>query len=123
MAGNLTGVAYNRPYRPYSCDGNKEGAHHRIWEFPTTGPQDVQLIEDLRVDEDNLLRIWSYKAEFCKDFGGTFVLHTHPIHVVKRLGAYVEFIKVLNQKGFENLTMKEAVNKLECDLSHHPSSG
>ena len=42
---------------PSSVDQQCVFVHRGTWEFPIAGPQDVQLIEDLRVDEDSLLGI------------------------------------------------------------------
>jgi peptidoglycan/xylan/chitin deacetylase (PgdA/CDA1 family) len=107
MTGGRRGVFYNRPFRPmYIAHGNLLETH-QIWEVPITGPQDVQMIEDLALMDDDLLKVWKYKAEFCRDFGGAFVLHTHPIHIVKRLDCYSKILKYLTSSGFKTLRLAD----------------
>jgi peptidoglycan/xylan/chitin deacetylase (PgdA/CDA1 family) len=115
MTGKLKGIEYNRPFRPFGVDINSEHALP-IWEIPMTNPQDVQLVEDLNATEKNLLKVWKYKADFCSDYGGVFTLHTHPIHLMKRLDSYKSIIRWLQEQDFEILTMNKLVDYMESSL-------
>jgi peptidoglycan/xylan/chitin deacetylase (PgdA/CDA1 family) len=103
--GGRNGIEYNRPYRPFHRT-TTGFAVTQIWEIPSTGPQDVQIIEDIRATQDQVLEIWKRKAEFCQDFGGVFTHHSHPIHVIKHLEAYAKIIRHLKQNGFEITSMR-----------------
>jgi peptidoglycan/xylan/chitin deacetylase (PgdA/CDA1 family) len=100
MTSGQPGVSYNRPYWPHNIENDGSINRLHILEAPIASPQDVQLVEDLGVDGRNLLDVWKYKVEFCKDFGGVFIHHTHPIHLVRSLEYYREFIRFLKHEGF-----------------------
>lgn len=101
MTGSRQGVFYNRPFRPMYITNDRSLDRFPIWEVPITGPQDVQLIEDLALTGNDLLRIWKYKADFCRDFDGVFVHHTHPIHIVNHLQSYSKFLNYLSSSGYK----------------------
>jgi hypothetical protein len=71
------------------------------------------MVEDLRLSGSDLLKVWNYKAEFCRDFGGVFVLHTHPKDIVKNLNHYVEFLRILKRRGFKPRTMASLTKELQ----------
>ena len=110
--GGLKGVSYNRPFRPFQMKTRIPLRVLPIWEIPITGPQDVQLIEDLGVTDDELLRVWKYKAEFCYDFDGVFVHHTHPVHICKHLDVYSKLLETIRNMGMRMLTMREFTTEL-----------
>lgn len=107
MAGGLMGLSYNRPFRPLLRDNKTHSKILPLWEVPISCPQDVHLIESLKVTNEQLLKVWSYKAEFCKDFGGVLVLLTHPAHIVNRLDAFIQFLKFLKTRGYRIVTLKD----------------
>ena len=80
-----------------------------------------KLIEDLNVGGRDLLRVWKYKAEFCKDFGGVLVHHTHPVHLAGRLECYKEFIGFLKRMGFRVIRLRDLYR--ECVLNSIKSGG
>ena len=106
MAGGLKGLSYNRPFRPLKRENRSLSRHLPLWEVPITCPQDVHLIESLKSTNEQVLRVWSYKAEFCRDFGGVLVLLTHPVHIVRRIDAFKEFLKYLRARNFQFTTLK-----------------
>lgn len=108
MNPNYEGVSYNRPYKPFTLEHDGSIGQLSILEVPIASPQDVQLVEDLGLHGRRLLEIWKYKAEFCRDFGGVFVHHTHPIHLAPSLEFYREFIRFLRAEGFQIVRL--------CDL-------
>ena len=107
IAGGGMGVSYNRPFKPLIIRDNSPIKPLSLWEVPITSPQDVHLIKDLRVTDEQLLRLWKYKADFCRDFGGLHVLHTHPVHIVKRVEAYAQFLRWLRKNGFKFTTLRD----------------
>jgi hypothetical protein len=74
MGRERKGLSYNRPFRPTIMKGNSLTEPLPLWEVPVSGPQDVHLIEDLKVSDEQLIQVWKQKADFCGDFGGVFVL-------------------------------------------------
>jgi peptidoglycan/xylan/chitin deacetylase (PgdA/CDA1 family) len=106
MGRQSRGLSYNRPFRPRVLKGNSVGELLPIWEVPISGPQDVHLIEDLKVSDEQLLQVWKYKADFCRDFNGVFVLHTHPLHICSRIEAYAQFLRYLQKEGFQINTLR-----------------
>jgi peptidoglycan/xylan/chitin deacetylase (PgdA/CDA1 family) len=100
MTGDRKGIFYNRPFRPMHITYECSLEIFPIWEVPITGPQDVQMVEDLNLTDVDLLKVWKYKADFCRDFDGAFVLHTHPIHIVNRLDCYSKILKYLSSSGY-----------------------
>jgi peptidoglycan/xylan/chitin deacetylase (PgdA/CDA1 family) len=117
MTGGLRGLSYNRPFRPLFAENKSLLEPLPLWEVPMTCPQDVQMVEDLRLAASDLLRIWNYKAEFCKDFGGAFVLDTHPVHMTKHLDEYAEILKTLKKRGFMMLRMDGLADELQSSIS------
>jgi peptidoglycan/xylan/chitin deacetylase (PgdA/CDA1 family) len=113
MAGRRKGLSYNRPFRPMFAKNESLIERLPIWEVPITSPQDVHLMEDLRVTDEQLLHIWRYKADFCRDFGGVFVLHTHPTHLVKYIQQYTEFLRILRKNGYRFITLRDLPDFLE----------
>jgi peptidoglycan/xylan/chitin deacetylase (PgdA/CDA1 family) len=107
MSRKRRGLSYNRPYRPRIFRNHSIAGSLPIWEVPVSGPQDVHLIEDLNVSDEQLLRVWKYKAEFCRDFNGVFVLHTHPLHICKRIDTYAQFLRHLQKEGFQINTLEK----------------
>lgn len=107
MTGGRQGVFYNRPFRPMYVTNENSLEMFPIWEVPITGPQDVQLIEDLALTGNDLLRVWKYKADFCRDFSGVFVHHTHPIHIVNHLQTYSKFLNYLSTSGYKILKLAD----------------
>jgi len=59
------------------------------------------------------MEVWSYKADFCKDFGGVLVLLAHPIHIVKHLNKYARFLRSLKSNGFRIIRLKDLPTFLE----------
>lgn len=116
MSGGQKGVSYNRPFRPLMAKSDSFVEALPLWEVPMTGPQDVQMIEDMRLPGSDLLKVWNYKADFCKDFGGVFVLHTHPKDIAKHLNQYVEILRTLKEKGFRMLRLDSLVEELQSNL-------
>lgn len=116
MTGGRKGLLYNRPFRPLIMKRNSLLKPLPLWEVPMTGPQDVQMIEDLKLTGNDLLKVWNLKAEFCKDFGGVFVLHTHPKDIVKHLKQYVEILRVLKRSGFRIMRLDSLVKELQANL-------
>jgi len=116
MTGGRKGLLYNRPFRPLIVRRDSLVKPLPLWEVPMTGPQDVQMIEDLKFTGSNLLKVWNHKAEFCKDFGGVFVLHTHPKDIVKHLDQYVEILRTLKRRGFRILKLDSLVPELLSNL-------
>ncbi len=110
------GLSYNRPFRPLIVKDKSLMEPLPLWEVPMTGPQDVQMVEDLGLSGIDMLKVWNYKAEFCKDFGGVFVLHTHPIFLVKHLDQYVEILRGLKTRGFKLLRMDDLALELQSKL-------
>jgi peptidoglycan/xylan/chitin deacetylase (PgdA/CDA1 family) len=106
MSRQRKGLSYNRPFRPRILKGNSLQDSLPIWEVPVSGPQDVHLIEDLKVTDEQLLQVWKYKADFCRDFNGVFVLHTHPLHIFKRIETYAQFLRYLQKQGFQISTLE-----------------
>ena len=106
MSRKSKGLSYNRPYRPRILEGDTLGESLPIWEVPVSGPQDVHLIEDLKVSDEQLLQVWKSKAEFCRDFNGVFVLHTHPLHLCRRIETYAQFLRYLQKEGYQINTLK-----------------
>ena len=106
MSRQSKGLSYNRPFRPRILKGGSIGKSLPIWEVPVSGPQDFHLIEDLNVSDEQLFQVWKYKAEFCRDFNGVFVLHTHPQHLYKRIETYAQFLRFLQKEGFQINTLK-----------------
>ncbi len=107
VAGGLKGLSYNRPFRPPSYQNKSLSKFLPLWEVPIACPQDVHLIESLRFTNEQVLKMWSYKADFCMDFGGVLVLLTHPVHIVKRIDAFVQLLKNLKAKGFRIVPLKD----------------
>ncbi|MGY5854786.1 MAG: polysaccharide deacetylase family protein, partial [Candidatus Thorarchaeota archaeon] len=116
MTSGRQGLSYNRPFRPLVVKDESLMEPLPLWEVPMTSPQDVQMIEDLRLTGSDLLKVWNYKAKFCKDFGGVFVLHTHPIHIVKHLDQYVEILKLLKNTGFRSLRLDDLALEMQSKL-------
>jgi peptidoglycan/xylan/chitin deacetylase (PgdA/CDA1 family) len=117
MSRQRRGLSYNRPYRPRILRNHSIEDALPIWEVPISGPQDVHLIEDLNVSDEQLFQVWKYKAEFCKDFNGVFVLHTHPLHICKRIETYAQFLRHLQKEGFQINTLERLVdiwNSKDC---------
>ena len=117
MSRQRKGLSYNRPFRPRIIKSNSLQDSLPIWEVPVSGPQDVHLIEDLKVTDEQLLQVWKSKAEFCRDFNGVFVLHTHPLHICKRIETYAEFLRYLQKEGFQINTLEtlsEILNSKNC---------
>jgi peptidoglycan/xylan/chitin deacetylase (PgdA/CDA1 family) len=106
IAGRGMGVSYNRPFRPLIMKRDSSIGPLPLWEVPITGPQDVHLVEDFGLTDEQLFRLWKYKADFCRDFGGLHVLHVHPVHIVKRLEAYNQFLEYLRKNGFKFTTLR-----------------
>jgi hypothetical protein len=100
------GLSYNRPFRPRILKGNSLGDPLPILEIPVSGPQDVHLIEDFNISNEQLFQVWKYKADFCRDFNGVFVLHTHPLHIHKRIETYSQFLRYLQKEGFQINTLE-----------------
>ncbi|MHA3964871.1 MAG: polysaccharide deacetylase family protein [Candidatus Thorarchaeota archaeon SMTZ1-45] len=107
LTGGLKGLSYNRPFRPLIRENRSSSTFLPIWEVPVTYPQDVHLIESFRATNEQLFQVWKYKADFCRDFGGTLVLLTHPVHIVKRIEAFQKILKYLRTKGFQFVTLKD----------------
>lgn len=106
MSRERKGLSYNRPFRPRILRGTSLDASLPIWEVPVSGPQDVHLIDDLNVSGEQLFQVWKSKAEFCRDFNGVFVLHTHPQHLYKRIKTYTRFLRYLQKEGFQINTLQ-----------------
>ena len=81
-----------------------------------TGPQDVHMVEDLRLTGSEMLKVWKRKAEFCKDFKGVFVLHTHPGCIVEYLDYYVEILRSIKKRGFEIVRMDSLAQDFQSRL-------
>ncbi|MFW9976366.1 MAG: polysaccharide deacetylase family protein, partial [Candidatus Thorarchaeota archaeon] len=116
MTSGRPGLSYNRPFRPLIVKDESLVEPLTLWEVPMTSPQDVQMIEDLKLTGDNLLKVWIYKAKFCMDFGGVFVLHTHPVHIVNHLDEYARILKLLKATGFRLLRMEDLASELQPSL-------
>jgi len=106
MSRQRKGLSYNKPFRPRILKGNSLGDPLPLWEVPVSGPQDVHLIEDLKVSKEQLIQVWKCKADFCRDFNGVFVLHTHPLHIFKRIETYEQFLRFLQKDGFQINTLE-----------------
>ena len=117
LTGGLPGVRYNRPFRPIIMKPNATPFILNLWEIPSSTPQDVQLFEDLGLDDDQVTEIWKYKADFCKDYGGVFVHHSHPWFIAKRPEPYVQVIKHLKKQGAEICQMREIGEKRKRAIS------
>jgi len=116
MTGERKGLSYNRPFRPMVAKVKSPVKLLPLWEVPMTGPQDVQMAEDLRLTGSDMLKVWNRKAEFCKDFKGVFVLHTHPCCIVKYLDYYVGILKSLKRGGFHLMRMDSLVQDFQSKL-------
>ena len=115
MTSGQPGVSYNRPYWPHTIGYDGSISRLPILEAPIASPQDVQLVEDLGVGGKILLDVWKYKVEFCKDFGGVFIHHTHPIHLVRSLEYYREFLKYLRHEGFRIMRLGDLCREYLLD--------
>ena len=109
-------MLHNRPFRPLIVRRDSLVEPLPLWEVPMTGPQDVQMIEDLKLTGSDLLKVWNHKAEFCKDFGGVFVPHTHPKYLVTHQNQYVEILRTLKRRGFRILKMDRLAQELQSNL-------
>jgi peptidoglycan/xylan/chitin deacetylase (PgdA/CDA1 family) len=107
LAGGVKGVSYNRPFRPLIRETKSHTRFLPLWEVPITCPQDVHLVKSLRFSNEQLVNVWKYKADFCKDFGGVLVFLTHPAHIVNRLDAFIQLLRHLKAKGFQIVTLKD----------------
>jgi len=103
------GVSYNRAYRPLVVREKKYAEPLPIWEIPLTSPQDIVLVQDLGLSGDALVDVWKRKADFCKDFGGVFVLLTHPYLLVKYVDHYVSLLRSLKATGFRTVRLKDVI--------------
>jgi peptidoglycan/xylan/chitin deacetylase (PgdA/CDA1 family) len=107
LTGGLPGVHYNRPFRPILFDTPSQPIVLNLWEMPSSTPQDVQIIEDLSLDDDQVVDIWKYKAEFCKDYRGVFVHHSHPWFIANKPETYIQIIRHLKRIDADILQMRQ----------------
>ena len=107
LTSGLPGVHYNRPFRPILMDSHSKSTVLNLWEIPSSTPQDVQVIEDLNLDDDQVVEIWKYKSDFCKDYRGVFVHHSHPWFIANRPEPYTQIIRHLKKQGANILQMRE----------------
>jgi len=106
LTGGLPGVHYNRAFRPFLLDTLSKQCLLNLWEIPSSTPQDVQIIEDLNLDDNQVVDIWRYKAEFCKDYGGVFVHHSHPWFIAKNPEIFVQTIRLLKDIDADIVQMR-----------------
>ncbi|MFX1579453.1 MAG: hypothetical protein ACFFBJ_07360 [Promethearchaeota archaeon] len=107
LTGGLPGVHFNRPFRPFLLGTNSKPYLLKLWEVPSSTPQDVQIIEDLNLDDTQVVDIWKYKAEFCKDYGGVFVHHSHPWFIANNPETYVQTIRHLKDIDADIVQMRQ----------------
>jgi peptidoglycan/xylan/chitin deacetylase (PgdA/CDA1 family) len=111
------GIEFNRPFYPPFIKNKFLNTSSNLIEVPSTYPQDVQLINDFKVDKEEIIKYWKYKFKFIKDYRGVFVFHGHPIYLLNYMDLYRDLILFLKKQNAKFTSFTDLGQKYKKNIS------